>query len=627
MRANNHSSDMADSPKRTGVVKAGIALLRNLVAAGLLYSLVFGIILLVKSPTRGIKGKLGIPAEIEKSGPADILRTTRSGVQVKFAASSTSVTINPHANVFNRPMSLVIAKDDYLGPRPHVDTEADLQLLVNECRGSYDGMEKVKNIFDCMQFLAEGERRYFKLPSLEQRASRRDPKQSEYVNSDSADNTLDEYPEPEHAIKPTKSSLGTCAGPIIPYHTYWTGQATWRLEVFIKSYLYTQHLACSRLHIWLDEDRHLNAVNKMMTKDPMFARFLPFVQRGDIALKAWNFPSRIPMPKEEDNTDGIGYYSRPSKPNPKGESTVAEGLIEDSHGQVWLQISPRQMTFLPQMISDAVRFVVLHSHGGVFFEVDVLMLRDMRPMLTPKEHNFAGRWAAYGHPGDFNTAVMSLTANSSLSSYLIRGGVRMGLNFHPRVIGRMAWKDGRDQELVMLETAAFDPLWTEVTWSREGRCTVPCLREYSSAFKGRAKIPQGEWESYDGEQLKLIDPQHPPAVPNLKKDQENAAILQDRAASSDDSEPARTRKTTKLEVRDNINAPPNQESTNSFAPTSQEEKELRKAGAIADYQLEEDKYPPNNRTLQNFYRGAWSYHVHNQVCHNAQRFQSLLTYM
>jgi hypothetical protein len=600
---------MADGQKRKHVVRAGIALLRNLVAAGLLYSIVFGVILLVKSPTRGVKGKLGIPAELEKSGPADILRTTRSGVQVKFAASSSSVTINPHANVFNRPMSLVVAKDDYLGPRPHVDTEADLQFIANECRGTYDGMEKIRNIFDCIQFLAGGEERYFKLPILEQRASRRNPKTAEYVNADNADNTLDKYPEPDQAIKPSKTSLGTCAGPIIPYHTYWTGQATWRLEVFIKSYLYTQNLACSRLYIWLDEDRHLDAVNKMMGKDPMFARFLLFVQRGDITLKAWKFPSRIPMPKHEDNTDGIGYYNSPSRPNLKGESTIAEGLIVDSHGEQWLMISPRQMTFLPQSVSDAVRFVVLHLHGGVFFEVDVLMLRDMRPLLTPEKHNFAGRWAAYNHPGDFNTAVMSLTANSSLSSYLIRGGVRMGLNFHPRVIGRMAWKDGRDRELTMLETAAFDPLWTEVTWGRDGRCTVPCLREYSSAFKGKAKIIKDEWESYDAPQLKEIDLNNPPATHDLRKEAEAeaAAPLQDRAASQ------RVRKHVKLEVRDNINAPPSPESTNSFAPTSAEEKELRKAGAIADYQFEEDKYPPNNRTLENFYRGAWSYHVHNQV--------------
>ena len=34
------------------------------------------------------------------------------------------------------------------------------------------------------------------------------------------------------------------------------------------------------------------------------------------------------------------------------------------------------------------------------------------------------------------------------------------------------------------------------------------------------------------------------------------------------------------------------------------------------YNLDDDKYPPNNRTMENFFRGAWSYHIHNQAsCH------------
>jgi hypothetical protein len=54
----------------------------------------------------------------------------------------------------------------------------------------------------------------------------------------------------------------------------------------------------------------------------------------------------------------------------------------------------------------------------------------------------------------------------------------------------------------------------------------------------------------------------------------------------------------------------------SFQATLDEEVELRKAGVVSDYNLVEDKFPPNNRTLENFFRGAWTYHIHNQVsCH------------
>jgi hypothetical protein len=578
-------------------------LLRNLVLAALLYGCIFGIILLARNPGR-VRGKLGIPAILDKSGPADIIKTTKSGVKVKFAATSSSVTINPHANVFNRPPSTVAPKDDYLGKRPHVDIEADLHLLVEECRGTYLGIEKMRNVFDCLQFLDKGEDRYYKLPKVEERASRQDPRRAEYNNADAHGNTLEKYDDTKKAKPATKSYIGTCPGPIIPYHTYWTGPATWRLEIFVKSYLYTQNLACSRLYIWIDEDRSPKAVEKMLTKDPLFARFLSFVDRGDVVLKSWKFPSRIPLPKHEDNTDGIGYYKSRGKPNTKGEVVVADGIVEDAQGQQWLALTPKQMTFLPQAVSDAVRFVVLHIHGGAYFDMDVLLLRDMRPLLLPKHHSFAERWAAHPHPGDYNTAILSLTANSSLSSYLLRGGVRMGLNFHPRVIGRMAWKDGRDQELLMLETAAFDPIWTEFNWDREGRCTVPCLRDYGAVFKGKSNAYKDEWESYDGAQLPLVDLYAPTTTRPL--------VSSHDAEDSTHTTRERTKRQQRLEGRNQPTAP-SAEPTDSFHATSAEEAELRNAGVIAEYDLDQDKFPPNNRTLEHFFRGAWSYHIHNQV--------------
>jgi len=572
-------------------------LVRNLLLAGLFYGTIYGIILLAKKPG-AVKGKLGIPAFLDKSGPADIIKTTSKGVKVKFAATSSSVTINPHANVFNRPVSAVTPKDDYLGPRPHVDTEADLQMLVDECRGTYEGIEKMRNVFECLQFLDQAQEKYQSVPAEEKdRASRQDPRQAEYNNADGKGNTLKSYVDVSRATNASATSLGECAGPIIPYHTYWTGPATWRLEVFVKSYLYTQNLPCSRLYIWLDEDRKPGSVDKMMTRDPLFARFLPFVHRGDITLMSWKFPNRIPLPKSVDNTDGAGYYKNPGKPNLKGEVQVYDGIVEDPSGQYWLALTSKQMTFLPQAVSDAVRFVVLHLHGGAYFDMDVLMLRDMRPLLLPKQHSFAERWAAHSHPGDYNTAIMSLTANSSLSSYLLRGGVRMGLNFHPRVIGRMAWKDGRDKEFLMLETAAFDPIWTEFNWDREGRCTVPCIKDYAAVFKGKPGVLKEEWESYDGAQLPLAGLHAPPSTTSVEKEDKQKKL---------------SRRELALHKRNVPEHPPSPEPTDSFAPTSDEEQELRNAGVIAEYDFEQDKYPPNNRTLENFFRGAWTYHIHNQ---------------
>ncbi|CZS94836.1 uncharacterized protein RAG0_04678 [Rhynchosporium agropyri] len=486
----------------------------------------------------------------------------------KPSSNAVAGKINPSANWFNRPESLVIPTDNYLGKRPHIDTLANLTKLVEECRGSYEKIEKMPYVYNCLKYLDEGSKEYYYKPTNGQAASQQSPQKAEYLNADGADNTLSEYPAYKAA---SKASIGRCNGPIVPYHVYWTGPATWRVELFIKSYFHTQNIPCVRLFMWLDGDRDSNAVDKMLTQDPLFKRFLPFVARGDIVLKTWKFPSRIPLPPG-DNTDGVGYYKNPGKPNSKNETLVADGLIRNANGQEWLVLTEKQMTFLPVAVSDAVRFIVLHLYGGAYFDMDVVMLRDMRPLLIGDQHSFAERWGGHPLPGEYNTAIMSLSANSTLSSYLLRGGVRMGLNFHPRIIGVMAVKDLRNHEFHMLETAAVDPIWTDFDKQLLGKCTVPCLHDYGQAFKGKSGFPlKDEWKTFDGPPLKLA---------NAKS------------------------KGHFWDVRD--------VGERTVTPVTNELAYDRDFLMKSEYKIEEDNYPPTNRTMENFFRGAWTYHIHNQ---------------
>ena len=68
---------------------------------------------------------------------------------------------------------------------------------------------------------------------------------------------------------------------------------------------------------------------------------------------------------------------------------VADGLLRDADGQEWLVLTERQMTFLPPAASDTVRFVVLHMHGGGYFDTEIVMLRDLRPLLIGDTQFFA----------------------------------------------------------------------------------------------------------------------------------------------------------------------------------------------------------------------------------------------
>lgn len=556
---------------KKGIIRNTCTVLQILLAAAGCYGILYvGLLLIQTGSLPRTAADLSKPSQGHQPG------SDKGAAAKPHPATSVKLDkINPHANWFNRPESLVVPKDNYLGKRPDIDTVANLTRLVEECRGSYENIEKMPYVYDCLKYLAEGEKEYYHTPPRGERASEQPPSRAEYLNSDGQHNTLAEYPSYNPA---SKSSIGQCNGPIIPYHVYWTGPATWRVELFVKSHFYTQNIPCVRLWIWLDGDRDPNAVNKMLNHDPLFAKFLPFVERGDIVLKTWQFPSRIPLPKG-DNTDGVGYWKTPGKPNAIGEYLVADNLLRDSNDQEWLILTEKQMTFLPVAVSDAVRFVVLHIYGGAYFDMDVMMIRDMRPLLIGDEHSFAERWAGHPSPGDYNTAIMSLTANSSLSSYLLRGGVRMGLNFHPRVIGVMAVKDGRNGEFHMLETAAFDPIWTEFNWGRLGKCTIPCIHDYGQVFKGKNAFPlKDEWMAYDGPQLKVA---------------------------------GRTREGHFWEVK---RSEPEKRATTIGAVATID----RDALAKAEYRIEEDNYPPTNRTLENFFRGAWTYHIHNQWLKNPE---------
>ncbi|TGZ84449.1 hypothetical protein EX30DRAFT_301208 [Ascodesmis nigricans] len=466
--------------------------------------------------------------------------------------------------------------DAYLGPRPDVDTFANYEKLLEGCRGSYLGLEKMRNVYNCLEYLDRQQGDYLFIP--ESRPSEIDPY----------------YPAVSDAAPSTETSQGECSGPIQLYHTYWTGPSTWRVEFFVKGYLYTQNLPCSRLYIWLESDTNPKAVEDMRN-DPGFARFMPLVERGDIVLKAWHFPSRIPIPRETIEADPLyaRYLTKDGKlaplPAGKDELYIGDGVVLTKDGSTWIVLTERQMTFLPVAVSDAVRFVVLHIYGGIYFDMDVLMLRDMRPLVLPPDHNFAERWAVHSHPGDFNTAVMALTANSSISSYLVRGGVRMGLNFHPRIIGRMAWKDGRVEEFTMFETGLFDPIWGEFNWGREGRCTVPCFKDYGVAFLGTKGAIKDEWQSYDGKPLEL--------KPEFEH---TGSELRRRGSTEKDKEDPEPELVLESEYDSPFHVAVEQTST---VDTTYGGKR---------YVLSEDQYPPNNRTLENFFRGAWTYHIHNQ---------------
>ena len=274
--------------------------------------------------------------------------------------------------------------DDYLGRRPPVHTIANLTFLMEQCI-EIEHSGGIDDVVNCLSILEQGENQYFFTPKKgpNGRVSKTDAKTKDSGLIITEGSTLVNDHATSAAVQPESNSFfGACAGPVIPFHVYWTGSATWRVELFIKAYFYTQNLPCSRLWLWMDSDLDANAVEKILCKDPIFQRFLPFIDSRDIVLKSWTFPSRVPL-TQDSTEDASTANSHQRAITKNGETALANGITQDAAGQQWLNFDSSRASLTPTQISDAVRFIVLHLHGGVYCDMDILLLRDLRPLLLP----------------------------------------------------------------------------------------------------------------------------------------------------------------------------------------------------------------------------------------------------
>lgn len=350
----------------------------------------------------------------------------------KDLKDSLSSTIHLHDHSRARPImpAFHVPMEDiaFLGPRKDSRTIANASNIIERCKGQ--GQQGWRDTSHCVQHLRLNEDEYL---SVDTNAAPCDSK---------------------HALR---------------YHTYWRGPLTWRVSFMLKSFLFTQNLECSEMHIWLDADHDSEALEKTL-QSPILRPFLPLLDAGLIHLRAWTYPSALHIPREHQEDD-----------------LPADDL---------LQLRQHQIPRGPVAVSDSVRFIVLHQEGGLYVDMDTIFLKDMRPLLIAPDLSFAERWGAHPGAGEYNTAYLRLQANSSLSSRILQGAARMGLNFHPRVIGRLLAKTAdQENDLVMFETGVFDPLWSFFDHDNIGRCTVPCLGNFAQ-FYYRRSIP-GEWSELE----------------------------------------------------------------------------------------------------------------------------------
>jgi hypothetical protein len=138
-----------------------------------------------------------------------------------------------------------------------------------------------------------------------------------------------------------------------------------------------------------------------------------------------------------------------SVPNIKFKSFTLENEAKGAGIQEYLEFAQSPG---PLAISNICRLLVLGNYGGVYFDLDVLFLKDLRPLCNVE---FFYQWSnqPYG-----NHAVCHFFKQSVNIRLLLERGLKIK-NYRPAVLLRYSEILNLLKEVYVFPTFLFDPVW------------------------------------------------------------------------------------------------------------------------------------------------------------------------
>ncbi len=109
----------------------------------------------------------------------------------------------------------------------------------------------------------------------------------------------------------------------------------------------------------------------------------------------------------------------------------------------------------PVAVADGFRLLALYKYGGVYADMDVLFLRDVRGCCGA---DFCYQWSFYPWA---NNAVLSSVRESAAARFLVESSIRLG-SAHARKLFKFSVLRGCNGPLQVLPSFAFDPSWVAV---------------------------------------------------------------------------------------------------------------------------------------------------------------------
>ena len=130
--------------------------------------------------------------------------------------------------------------------------------------------------------------------------------------------------------------------------------------------------------------------------------------------------------------------------------------------------------------SDRARYLILLKNGGVYFDLDVIFIRDLSPLLHLE---WVYEWS---RTGDGNNAIMRLKAGSADARTVVRRTSQLGAKMKSaRSVFSKHCKDFKC--LWLLPCEFFDPLWPMVDGHSKENTENYCIKSFDEFFTKKKK--------------------------------------------------------------------------------------------------------------------------------------------
>lgn len=226
----------------------------------------------------------------------------------------------------------------------------------------------------------------------------------------------------------------------IIFHTYWYGEIGRKQAFSIKSFLVTQNVDNTELWLWLDEESGFNNYKN----NKYLKHLLPHIK-----VKKYN-PS-------------TSLYGSPF------ENSIS---IFDQKKRLAYR-------------GDGLRMWALNKFGGLWFDLDVMFLKDFQSLLSGHEFAYAWEYQPYA-----NNAILYIRKNSYINNHLERK-ILKNKTTRPWIL--FNYDDKNLRNLMIYPCFLFDPLWQDIVDKVEDKDKPfndfkDFFKEFNTEFKKKENI-------------------------------------------------------------------------------------------------------------------------------------------